>query len=73
LVDDAREIDESWLDGVSTVGVSSGASVPESLVTGVLGWLAEHGFDEVVEIDAERETLTFALPPELRRDIKARG
>jgi 4-hydroxy-3-methylbut-2-enyl diphosphate reductase len=73
LVDDASEIDESWLDGVTTVGVSSGASVPESLVTGVLAWLADRGFDDVVEIDAERETLTFALPPELRRDIKARG
>jgi len=73
LVDDASEIDESWLDGVTTVGVSSGASVPDSLVTGVLAWLAERGFDDVVEIDAVRETLTFALPPELRRDIKARS
>ncbi len=72
LVDDAAEIDESWLDGVETVGVSSGASVPESLVTGVLGWLAARGYTDVVEIEAERETLTFALPPELRRDIKAR-
>ena len=58
---------------MATVGVTSGASVPESLVTGVLAWLAERGFDDVVEIDAVRETLTFALPPELRRDIKARG
>jgi 4-hydroxy-3-methylbut-2-enyl diphosphate reductase len=73
LVDDASEIDEAWLEDVSTVGVSSGASVPDALVTGVLGWLADRGFDDVVEIDAERETLTFALPPELRRDIKARG
>ena len=73
LVDDAGEIDESWLDGVTTVGVTSGASVPESLVTGVLAWLADHGFDDVVEVDAIRETLTFALPPELRRDIKARA
>jgi len=71
LVDDAREIDESWLDGVETVGVTSGASVPDSLVTGVLGWLAERGYDDVVETHAVRETLTFALPPELRRDIKA--
>jgi 4-hydroxy-3-methylbut-2-enyl diphosphate reductase len=71
LVDDADEIDEAWLDGVATVGVSSGASVPESLVTGVLAWLAERGFSDVIEIEAERETLTFALPPELRRDLKA--
>ena len=73
LVDDAGEIDEVWLDGVGTVGVSSGASVPESLVTGVLSWLADRGYVDVVEIEAERETLTFALPPELRRDIKARS
>jgi 4-hydroxy-3-methylbut-2-enyl diphosphate reductase len=42
-------------------------------VTGVLAWLAERGYDDVEEVDAERETLTFALPPELRRDIKARS
>jgi 4-hydroxy-3-methylbut-2-enyl diphosphate reductase len=71
LVDDAGEIDEAWLDGVSTVGLTSGASVPDSLVLGVLAWLADRGFGEVEEIEAVRETLTFALPPELRRDIKA--
>jgi 4-hydroxy-3-methylbut-2-enyl diphosphate reductase len=71
LVDDADEIDEAWLDGVQTVGVSSGASVPDSLVQGVLEWLAARGFGSVEEIDSVRETLTFALPPELRRDIKA--
>jgi 4-hydroxy-3-methylbut-2-en-1-yl diphosphate reductase len=71
LVDDAGEIDEEWLDGVTTIGLTSGASVPDSLVNGVLGWLAERGFGDVIEIDAVRETLTFALPPELRRDMKA--
>jgi 4-hydroxy-3-methylbut-2-enyl diphosphate reductase len=45
--------------------------VPDSLVLGVLAWLADRGFDAVEEIEAVRETLTFALPPELRRDIKA--
>jgi 4-hydroxy-3-methylbut-2-enyl diphosphate reductase len=71
LVDDSSEIDEAWLDGVSTVGLTSGASVPDSLVLGVLAWLADRGFGAVEEIEAVRETLTFALPPELRRDIKA--
>jgi 4-hydroxy-3-methylbut-2-enyl diphosphate reductase len=71
LVDDADEIDEGWLEGVTTVGLTSGASVPDSLVLGVLAWLADHGFGAVEEIEAVRETLTFALPPELRRDIKA--
>ena len=73
LVDDAQEISEAWLDGVRTVGVTSGASVPDSLVTGVLAWLSERGYDDVHEVAAERETLTFALPPELRRDIKERS
>ena len=67
LVDDAAAIDEGWLDGVRTVGVTSGASVPEDLVSGVLDWLAEHGFGDVEEVEAVEERLTFALPPELRR------
>jgi 4-hydroxy-3-methylbut-2-enyl diphosphate reductase len=71
LVDDAGEIDETWIDGVATVGVTSGASVPDSLVQGVLAWLADRGYSDVEEIESVRETLTFALPPELRRDIKA--
>ncbi len=70
LVDDSSEIEEGWLDGVTTVGLTSGASVPDSLVLGVLAWLADRGFNAVEEIEAVRETLTFALPPELRRDIK---
>jgi 4-hydroxy-3-methylbut-2-en-1-yl diphosphate reductase len=67
LIDFAREIDESWLDGVSTVGVTSGASVPELLVRGVIDYLAERGWGEVEEISTAEETLTFSLPRELRR------
>ncbi len=71
LVDFAREIDERWLDGVATIGVTSGASVPEELVQGVLVWLAERGFGDVQEFTAARETLTFSLPKELRKDLRA--
>jgi 4-hydroxy-3-methylbut-2-enyl diphosphate reductase len=66
LLDDASGLDESWLDGVTTVGVTSGASVPEDLVSGVLARLAECGFDDVEEIEAVRESMRFALPHELR-------
>ena len=73
LVDDASEIDEAWLEGVRTVGLSSGASVPEELVQQVMAWLAERGFGDVVEVESAQEHLVFALPPELRRDLRAAG
>jgi len=67
LVDYPADIDPRWLDGVQTVGVSSGASVPELLVQGVLDYLAERGYDEVQEIITADESLVFALPRELKR------
>lgn len=66
LVDYAHQIDESWLDGATTVGVSSGASVPELLVRGVLEFLDERGFHDVKEITTAAEKITFALPRDLR-------
>jgi 4-hydroxy-3-methylbut-2-en-1-yl diphosphate reductase len=70
LVDDATNIDPDWLDGAGTVGVTSGASVPEELVSGVLDRLAELGFGTVEEVEAVEERLVFALPPELRRSAR---
>ncbi|QDO87854.1 4-hydroxy-3-methylbut-2-enyl diphosphate reductase [Ornithinimicrobium ciconiae] len=72
LVDYADEIDEAWLEGVSTVGVTSGASVPEILVRDVLQFLADRGYEDVKPITAAEESLLFALPHEIRRDLKAR-
>ncbi|UZJ24035.1 4-hydroxy-3-methylbut-2-enyl diphosphate reductase [Rhodococcus antarcticus] len=72
LVDHAGEIDEAWLQGVRTVGVTSGASVPELLVRGVLEWLAERGYGEVQPVTTANETLVFALPHELRAPRTAR-
>ena len=72
-VDDASEIDEQWLDGVRTVSVTSGASVPESLVQEVLGFLRERGYPDARAVHSAEESLIFALPKELRRDLKAAG
>jgi 4-hydroxy-3-methylbut-2-en-1-yl diphosphate reductase len=73
LVDYASQIDDSWLAGATTVGVTSGASVPEDLVMDVLAHLAERGFGEVTEYTTTEERLTFSLPQELRRDMRAAG
>ena len=70
-VDGAGELQEKWFDGAQTIGVTSGASVPEILVRDVLARLAELGFDDVEVVDAVAERLVFALPPELRRDLRA--
>jgi 4-hydroxy-3-methylbut-2-enyl diphosphate reductase len=69
-VDGANEISEDWFAGVDTVGLSSGASVPEILVKDVLEWLNARGYSQVEEFETSVEKLTFALPPELRRDLK---
>ncbi len=72
-VDDAAEIDEAWLDGVRTVSVTSGASVPESLVEGVLAFLTARGYPDARAVHSAEESLIFSLPKELRRDLKAAG
>jgi 4-hydroxy-3-methylbut-2-enyl diphosphate reductase len=73
LLDDASELDPAWLDGVSTVGVTSGASVPEDLVAGVLSRLAEYGFGQVEEVEAVHERMAFGLPRELRQPSARRA
>jgi 4-hydroxy-3-methylbut-2-en-1-yl diphosphate reductase len=71
LVENVDALQESWLDGVTSVGLSSGASVPEILVREVAGWLAARGYGEPQEVMHTEERLTFALPQELRRDLRA--
>ncbi len=70
LVDDASFVRDEWLEGVRTVGLTSGASVPEELVRGVLAKLAGHGFTEVEEVESVQESMRFALPHELRKDLR---
>ncbi|XVV04671.1 4-hydroxy-3-methylbut-2-enyl diphosphate reductase [Actinosynnema sp. CA-248983] len=69
LVDYASEVDPAWLAGVTTVGVTSGASVPDILVMELLEFLAGHGYGEVEEITTANEKIAFALPRELRKDM----
>lgn len=70
-VDNASEIKDEWLEGVDTVGVTSGASVPDELVQGVLDLLVEKGYPRAEEERLTEESLVFALPPELRKDLRA--
>jgi 4-hydroxy-3-methylbut-2-enyl diphosphate reductase len=72
-VDFATEIQESWFEGVNSVGVSSGASVPEVLVDEVLEYLAERGYGDVQLVQTAEEDVQFSLPKELRKDLKAAG
>ncbi len=72
-VDFASEIDDSWFEGVETVGVTSGASVPEELVTEVLDYIANIGFGDVRTVQTAEEDVQFSLPAELRKELKAAG
>jgi 4-hydroxy-3-methylbut-2-enyl diphosphate reductase len=71
-IDQARELRDEWFDGVTTVGVTSGASVPEILVRDVLDALAARGFETVEEVRTATEDLMFSLPREIRADLKQR-
>ena len=69
LIDDAGEIDAAWMEGVKTVGVTSGASAPEHLVDGVCDWFRERGVERIEAFRMVDEDVTFRLPVELRREL----
>ena len=73
LIDYASEVKDEWFVDVETIGVSSGASVPEILVTDLLDELARRGYSDVETVTATEESLLFAIPPELRKDLRAAG
>lgn len=69
LLDDETEIDETWLEGVRTVGITSGASAPEKLVTRVCDWFRARGVDDIQPFAMVEEDVFFRLPVELRREL----
>jgi 4-hydroxy-3-methylbut-2-enyl diphosphate reductase len=71
LIDGAEEIDPRWVEGRHHVGVTAGASAPDVLVEGVLSFLNERGYPAARAVHTAEESLIFALPPELRRDLRA--
>ncbi|MFY0992113.1 4-hydroxy-3-methylbut-2-enyl diphosphate reductase [Halomonas sp. C05BenzN] len=71
LIDSAEQIDATWLDGVSQVGVTAGASAPEVLVQGVIERLQALGAEVPEELDGRAETITFSMPRELRERVIA--
>ncbi len=73
LIDDATEIQPEWLEGVECVAITAGASAPEYLVQQVVDYFRSMGADQVEEVMAIDEKVTFLLPPELTREMGARG
>jgi 4-hydroxy-3-methylbut-2-enyl diphosphate reductase len=69
LIDDETDIEESWLDGVDTVGITSGASAPETLVTRVCDWFRTRGVESIEPFRSIEEDVVFRLPVELRREL----
>ena len=72
-IDTVSELQDEWFQGVETVGVTSGASVPDVLVQELLGELAERGYGDVVPVRTAQEDLMFSLPRELRQEMRAQG
>jgi 4-hydroxy-3-methylbut-2-enyl diphosphate reductase len=73
LIDHRGQVDEGWLEGVETVGITSGASAPEGLVRALVQMFRERGAEEVSELEAVKEDVRFMLPAEIRRDLAAGG
>ena len=73
LIDNSQAIDSKWLQGVSTVAVTAGASAPEVLVEDVVNYLRQNGFSSVEEVEVMPENVRFGLPPEIVQAIGSSG
>ena len=73
LIDNHTQVDEAWLEGVETVGITSGASAPEELVESLVEFFRERGADDVCELRTVHEDVRFMLPKEIRAELRRRG
>ena len=73
LIDNSLQVQEQWLDGVETVGITSGASAPEELVSQLVAFFRERGTQEISELRTVDEDVRFMLPKEIRVELAARG
>ena len=73
LIDNASQVREEWIEGVETVGITSGASAPEELVEALVESFRERGAEDVSELRTVQEDVRFMLPKEIREEIAARG
>jgi 4-hydroxy-3-methylbut-2-en-1-yl diphosphate reductase len=73
LIDNHHQVEESWLEGVETVGITSGASAPEELVERLVDFFGERGAESVSELKTVEEDVRFMLPGEIRTEFKSRG
>jgi 4-hydroxy-3-methylbut-2-enyl diphosphate reductase len=73
LIDNHTQVQEGWLDGVETVGITSGASAPEELVERLVEFFRERGADDVSELRTVHEDVRFMLPKEIRDELAARA
>jgi 4-hydroxy-3-methylbut-2-en-1-yl diphosphate reductase len=72
LIDNEHEVRDEWLDGVETVGITSGASAPEDLVQRLVAFFRERGAEEIAELEVSKEDVRFMMPKEIRKSVAAR-
>jgi 4-hydroxy-3-methylbut-2-en-1-yl diphosphate reductase len=73
LIDNHTQVEEQWLQGIETVGITSGASAPEELVESLVGFFRDRGADDVSELRTVHEDVRFMLPKEIRQELAARA
>ena len=73
LIDNASQVEEEWLEGAETVGITSGASAPEELVSELVDFFRKRGTDDIAELKTVDESVRFMLPKKIRTELAARS